>query len=105
MKAWTYLGLLVISLGGLLVLDWRYRLALWLNAKRALLTLLIGEVVFCIWDVLGVALGIFLHGNGPYALSVRIYSEFPPEELLFICLLCYSALIIYRGFERRWPRT
>ena len=100
-----YLLFLFVGIGGLMILDWRYKLAFWYNTRQTLFTLLISVGVFIIWDILGIVLGIFLHGTGPYNLPFTIAPEFPIEELFFLWLLCYSALIIYRGVQRWRSRT
>lgn len=93
----AYLIGLVISISGLAVLDRRFKLAFWHNKTQTLLTMATAVVIFIIWDILGIALGIFFHGASSYSLPFTIAPEFPVEELFFLTLLCYSALIIYRG--------
>ena len=50
MEAFVYLLALCVSLSGLAVLDWRYKLAFWFDAKRSALTIAIGVGVFIMWD-------------------------------------------------------
>lgn len=102
---WFYLVGLLVGIGGLTILDYRFKLAFWHNARRTLYTLISGVGVFVVWDALGITLGIFLHGNSPYNLPFTIAPEFPIEELFFLWLLCYTALIIYRGVQRWRSRT
>ncbi len=102
---WTYLFALFFSLAGLFVLDWRFKLAFWLDKKRTLRTVLGGTLVFITWDVLGIALGIFKHGSSPYALPFVLLPEFPVEEVLFLVLLCYTTLILFRGAQKLCSRT
>jgi lycopene cyclase domain-containing protein len=92
-----YLAGLLMSIGGLALLDRRFALAFWHNAKQTSLTLGCAVAIFLVWDILGIALGIFLHGESMYSLPFTIAPEFPLEEIVFLFLLCYSALIIYRG--------
>jgi len=101
----AYLGALLLSLGGLAVLDWRFKLAYWENARVTALTLACSAAVFLVWDIAGISLDIFLHGNSNYALPFTIVSEFPVEEMFFLLLLVYVTLLAWRGSERRWPRT
>ncbi len=100
----SYLAALVASLAGMAVLDWRYRLALFVDMRRTLLTVLSGVVVFIIWDVLGISLGIFFSGNAPYMSGIFLAPEFPLEELFFLTFLCYFTLVLYRLGETKWPR-
>lgn len=99
-----YLLALTFSIAGLAIIDWRYKLAFWLDKKRTLLTVGIGVLVFTVWDILGIGLGIFLHGNSPYTLPLRLGPEFPFEELVFLTLLCYVTLILFQGGKKLWPR-
>lgn len=104
MEQWTYLGALLFSLCGLGVLDWRYQLAFWYDVRRTLLTLGCVIGLFVVWDILGIAFGIFLHGNSPLTLPLRLFPEFPIEELFFLTLLTYVTLILYRGISK-WQHT
>lgn len=101
----AYLAALVLSIGGLALLDRRFGLAFWYDARRAGLIIAIATVVYVIWDIAGIAGGIFLHGNSPYTLPLRLGPEFPLEEIVFLVLLSYSALILWRAGEKRWPST
>lgn len=101
----TYLIALIMSLLGLFVLDYRFKLAYWADAKATVLTVTIATGIFLVWDMLGIGLGIFLHGDSKYALSYTLVSEFPVEELFFLVLLVYVTLLVWRGSERQWPRT
>ena len=101
MIQFTYLAALLIGITGIAVIDWRYRLAFWANRRRTLTTLLITIGIFIVWDVLGIMLGIFFHGDSRFALPFRILPEFPIEELFFLFLLTYVALLIYRFVEKR----
>lgn len=104
-EQWYYLFALVFSISGLLIIDSRYRLAFWHDKKRATTTIGITMLVFIIWDILGIAFGIFHHGGSLYTLPIRLLPEFPLEELFFLFLLCYVTLLLYTGSKRLWPRT
>lgn len=102
---WIYLIGLVVSIAGMATIDWRHKLAYWHNKKRTIITLGVAMSVFIAWDIIGISLGIFLHGNSQLTLPFRILPEFPIEELFFLLLLCYSTLVIYTGALKIWPRT
>lgn len=102
---WIYLAALLFSIGGLLILDWRYKLAFWNEPKRTGFTLVTAIAIFVLWDFIGIRLGIFFHGGSDYALPLRLAPEFPLEELFFLFLLSYSALIIWRGVTVWRSRT
>lgn len=91
-------------MAGIATLDWRYKLALFYDKKRALITILIGVAVFIVWDVFGIALGIFFSGQSHYMSGLYLGPEFPIEELLFISFLCYFTLVLYRFGETKWRR-
>lgn len=96
---WFYLIGLLIGIAGLLVIDRRWKLAFWREGKRSAFTLLVAVLIFVLWDFLGISLGIFFHGGSAYSLPFRLAPEFPIEELVFLFLLTYSALIIYHGAQ------
>lgn len=102
---WTYLTALIVSIAGMATIDWRHKLAYWHNKKRTLVTVGTAMSVFVLWDILGISLGIFLHGSSQLTLPFRLLPEFPIEELFFLLLLCYSTLVIYTGALKLWPRT
>lgn len=101
---WLYLAGLLFSITGTGILDWRYKLAFWYDARRTVITLAIAIAVFLVWDLSAIGLGIFLHGGSPFALPFTLVPQFPVEELFFLFLLCYCALTLYRGASKLWPR-
>lgn len=105
MTSFVYLAALLVSLSGLGVLDWRYRLALFADARRTVLTVASGVVVFLVWDVIGVSLGIFFRGDAPYMTGLVIAPEIPVEEVLFLTLLCYQTLLLWLAFSRHRGRS
>ncbi|MDQ8041215.1 lycopene cyclase domain-containing protein [Cellulosimicrobium sp. XJ-DQ-B-000] len=100
MTGLAYLGALAVSLGGLAVLDRRFRLAFWSDPRRASLTVGLGVVGFLAWDVAGLALGIFARGESPWMTGLLLAPDLPVEEAVFLTLLCYNALLVWRGAER-----
>lgn len=96
-----YLVGLIIALVCLGLIDWRYKLALFYARKRTLYTLAISVLFFVIWDIAGIILGIFFHGGSTFTLGIWLGPEFPLEELFFLTLLTYSALLVYRGAGQR----
>lgn len=105
MQHWLYLAALCLSLTGLAVIDHRFRLAYFYDAMRTIKAVAASVTVFVLWDLLGIGLGIFYVGNSPYLTGIRLAPEFPIEELFFLTLLVYSALLLLRGGEKLWPRT
>jgi lycopene cyclase domain-containing protein len=96
----AYLGALALSLTGLAIIDRRWRLAFWAAPKRAALCLVIGVVGFLLWDVAGLLLGIFTRGESPHMTGLLLAPDLPVEEAVFLTLLCYVALLAWRGLDR-----
>lgn len=97
---WYLLGLLV-ALFFLGMIDRRYKLAFFGDRRRTLLTVLIVVGLFIIWDALGIYLGIFFYGGSTFVLPIRLFAQFPIEEIFFLTLLTYSTLIVWRYFMRK----
>lgn len=93
------------GIAGIALLDRRFKLAFWHDAQRTWLTIGVAMAVFIIWDFLGIGLGIFRHGASPFMLPFTILPEFPIEELLFLFLLSYNTLTLYRGVQLWLSRT
>ena len=89
-----YLLILLGALGCMVLLDRRFRLFFWRDAWRATVVGVIGLVFFVVWDLLGIALGIFTRGEAPISTGVLIAPELPLEELFFLAFLCYLTMIL-----------
>lgn len=96
----AYAVFLLLSIGGLATLDYRYTLALWYNARQTLIVLGNALAFFIVWDIAGILAGIFRIGQNTLLIGLHI-GEFPIEELLFLVLLNYTSLIVYCGLRRR----
>ena len=88
-----YLAILIISIVGCYLLDRTHKLAFTVDPQRALLSMVPAFVVFVIWDIAGITLGIFFRGNNTLLTGIQLFPEFPIEEIFFLALLCYSTLI------------
>jgi lycopene cyclase domain-containing protein len=100
----AYLGALLISLGGLAVLDRRFRLAFWADWRRGAACVGIGVVGFLAWDGAGLVLGIFSRGDSPHMTGLLLAPGLPVEEAVFLALLCYTALLAWAALDRRAAR-
>ena len=98
-----YLLALLIALTGMVVLDRRFRLFFWRDARRASIVLVAGLVFFLAWDLLGVGLGIFFRGETAFMTGLQIAPEVPLEELFFLTLLCYLTMNVYGWITRKVP--
>lgn len=103
--SFAYLAALMVSIGGLGFLDWRYRVAVFAQPRRALAAVGIGVAVFLLWDLAGVGLGIFFRGDAGYMTGVQLAPEVPLEELFFLILLNYQTLLLWRALDRRRARA
>lgn len=101
----VYLAALLVSLAGLATLDFRYRVALFAQPRRTLVTVAIAVAFFLAWDFVGVGLGIFFIGDAPSLTGVEIAPEVPLEEVFFLILLTYQTLLLFRAFDRRRARS
>lgn len=104
MTQYLYLIALAVSLLGLGTLDWRYRVALFADARRTLVTLALAIAFFLLWDLVGVGLGIFFIGDAPYLSGWVVAPEVPVEEIAFLTLLTYQTLLLWLAFSRRHAR-
>lgn len=96
-----YLAALLVSLAGLGLLDWRHRVALFVDPRRTLTTVGIGVAVFLAWDLAGVGLGIFFRGDSEYLTGIQVAPEVPLEEVFFLTLLVYQTLLAWLALDRR----
>lgn len=99
--SFAYLASLLVSLTGMVLLDRRFGLFFWRDARRAALTLASGLVLFLIWDLAGISLGIFFRGQTDFMTGLLLAPELPVEELFFLTLLCYLTMNVYGAFTRR----
>jgi lycopene cyclase domain-containing protein len=92
----VYLVALLGAILGTGLLDWRHKLALFGGAPgRTPIIVGVGVVFFLLWDVVGIAEGVFFRGSGPWMTGILLGPELPLEELFFLILLCYSTLVAY----------
>ncbi len=96
-----YLATLAVALTGMVMLDRRFRLFFWRDARRAAIVLLAGLVFFVAWDLSGIGLGIFFRGETSFMTGLVLSPEFPLEELFFLTLLCYLTMNLFGFLSRR----
>ncbi len=96
-----YLGLLVFSLIGTVLLDRRWKLALFVDARRTVLVIVLSIAFFLAWDITGVSNGVFFKGDSELLIGWDIATEVPIEEVVFLTLLTHVALLTFRWLERR----
>lgn len=96
-----YLAALLLSLGCMALLDWRFSLFFWRDARRAAIVLVVGVAFFVAWDLAGIGLDIFFRGETEIMTGVLLAPELPLEEVFFLALLCYLTMNLYGWFSRR----
>ena len=95
-----YLGALLFSILGLALLDRKYGLVFFANAKLAALTTAVCVVFFSIWDAFGIAGGIFFKGDNVLLVGLEVFHEYPIEEAFFLTLLAYTGQMVMAGWTR-----
>ena len=93
---YLYLITLLLSILGVGLLDWTHKVALFVDARATLAAVALSVLVFLIWDVIGIASGIFFRGDAPHLSGILLAPELPLEELFFLILLSYNTLVVYR---------
>ncbi len=99
-----YLGALLVSLGCMLLLDRRFRLFFWRDAVSASIVTVVGLAFFLLWDVAGIAGGIFFRGEAAIATGLLLAPELPIEEPVFLLFLVVCTMVIYTGSVRLLAR-
>jgi lycopene cyclase domain-containing protein len=95
-----YLAALLVALFGMVMLDRRFGLFFWADARRAAVLLVVGLVFFVTWDLFGIGLGIFFRGETAFMTGLQVAPELPVEELFFLALLVYVTMNLYAFFGR-----
>lgn len=95
-----YLSALVVFTGCMLLLDHRFRLFFWRDPFAAAIVTVVGLAFFLLWDVFGIALGIFFRGEAAIATGIVLAPEMPIEEPLFLLFLVVCTMIVYTGSVR-----
>ncbi|WP_460799028.1 lycopene cyclase domain-containing protein [Microbacterium sp. GXF0217] len=96
----VYLLALLVSLACMLLIDRRFRLFFWQDARSAIIVTVIGLAFFLLWDIAGISLGIFLRGGSPLATGVLLAPELPIEEPVFLVFLVVCTMVLYTGAAR-----
>ena len=101
----AYLGALLVSLAGMVVLDRRFTLFFWRAPRAAAVVLVLWVAFFLAWDLVGINAGIFYRGETSFMTGLQLAPELPVEELVFLTFLCYLFMNALQGvrmlLERR----
>jgi lycopene cyclase domain-containing protein len=102
---WVYAAVLIFSLVGMTLIDWKYRLAFFAKAahqpRAAILTVAVALVGFIAIDIIAIASGWFVAGESTFATGIFLFGEVPLEEPLFLLLMVYTGLILAEVLARR----
>lgn len=90
-----YLFLLLASIGCMVLLDHRFKLFFFADARRASLVTGIGLAFFLLWDLGGIGLDIFYRGETPIMLGIVLAPHLPVEEVFFLGFLCYLTMVLF----------
>jgi len=96
----AYLGAILLAALGTGAIDARWRLALFRDARRALLAVVLTAAVMLAFDLTAIATGNFRLGASPWMTGVEVLPHLPIEELAFLLFLAYVSLVAFAGAER-----
>ncbi|MHC8606309.1 lycopene cyclase domain-containing protein [Paenarthrobacter ureafaciens] len=92
-----YLASLLAGIACMLLLDHRFRLFFWHDAKAATVVTAVGLAFFLAWDIAGIGLGIFLRGESAIATGILLAPELPLEEPVFLLFLILCTMVLFTG--------
>lgn len=93
--SWLYLLSVVGSGVCMGLVDRRWRLFLFRDARRAAVALAVGFVFFLVWDLVAIDVGVYSRGESPGMTGIEVLPELPLEELFFIVFLCYVTGVLH----------
>ena len=67
-----YLLAILVSAGGIALIDRRFRLAFWVARGRTLATVAIGVAFFLAWDAAGIVTGVFVKGGSALYTGIML---------------------------------
>ncbi len=100
MTGLAYLAVLAVSAAGILVIDHRWRLAVFRSPGAAALAVSASVALLLTWDVLGVRSGVFFRGSTSFMTGLTVAPEIPVEEIVFLTFLSYLGLVCAAGTAR-----
>jgi lycopene cyclase domain-containing protein len=103
--SFLYLAALVVLIGCMVLIDRRFGLVFWRDARRAAIVLTCGLLFFLVWDFFGIRLGIFFRGETSIMTGVLLAPELPLEEPFFLAFLCYLTMVLITGIDRIFARA
>jgi lycopene cyclase domain-containing protein len=95
-----YLLAILLSFAGIAALDVRFGLVVRRAPVRTVVAVALGTLFFVVWDLVGIATGVFVKGDSPLFVDVMLAPHLPLEEPVFLAFLCYLALVTWAAAER-----
>lgn len=95
-----YLAVILASAVGVALCDARAKLAFWHDRRRTFLLLAVGWLFLLVWDLVGIATGVFVKGTGPWFLGIDLAPHLPLEEPFFLAFLTYLTLVLIGAGEK-----
>src|SRR5690606_10735335 len=89
-----------IGIGCMLLLDHRFSLFFWRDPGAALLVTVVGTALFLLWDVAGIAAGVFLRGDSAVASGIVLAPDPPVEGPVFVGFLVLCTTVLCTGTHR-----
>ncbi|QPK83886.1 lycopene cyclase domain-containing protein [Corynebacterium qintianiae] len=96
----VYLTFLLVTIGCMMLCDWRWKLAFFLDARRATLLTVSVVALFLLWDAAGIATGTFFRGDSPFMTGIELAPEMPVEEPIFLFFLTYLTMNLTSGTRK-----
>lgn len=96
----AYLGAIALAALGVGAIDARWRIALFHDARRALVAVGATAAVMVLLDLAAIATGNFRLGESPWMTGLEVLPHLPIEELAFLLFLAYVSLVAFGGAER-----
>lgn len=100
-EQYTYITLLILSIGGPLALSFDKKVAFYKEWKFLYLPVLFVSLGYVVWDVLFTKMGIW-EFNKDYLLKIFI-SELPIEEYGFFIVVPYASAFVYACLKAYFP--
>ena len=81
---------------GMGIIDLRWRLALWHDARRTLLAVAASTAVLLVWDLVAISVDLFRIGESAGMTGIELAPHMPIEEPVFLVFLSYISLVLWR---------
>ena len=104
MTSLVYLVSLVLVLTCMALVDRRWKLFFWADARRATVVFAFGFVLFLAWDLVALHFELYERGRSELMTGVEVAPDLPVEELFFVAFLPYLTMVLH-GLGRRLLRV